>query len=75
MLFLKFSNANMSFSEETLIWRTYTTNEALPTIEQVQFINKKDFVKTALDVDSETFIVYKAIRKQEEMPVYSKRQA
>ena len=35
MLFLKISNADVSFGEETLTWRTYTTNEALPTTEQV----------------------------------------
>ena len=29
----------------------------------------------ALDADSKTFVVYDAIRKQEEMPIYSKKQA
>ena len=33
MAFLKISNADVSFSEGTLMWRTYTTNKALPTIE------------------------------------------
>ena len=33
MPFLKISNADVSFCEETLIWRTYTTNEALSTTE------------------------------------------
>ena len=44
MFFLKLSNANMSFDEKTLMQKTYTTNKALPTIEQVQIINKKDFI-------------------------------
>ena len=35
MLFLKLSNANVSFNEKTLTWRTYTTNKALSTIKQV----------------------------------------
>ena len=35
MLFLKISNADMSFSEKTLTWKTYTINKALPTTEQV----------------------------------------
>ena len=35
MLFLKISNADVSFDEGTLTWKTYTTNEALPTTEQV----------------------------------------
>ena len=30
MLFLKISNADVSFGEETLTWKTYTINEALP---------------------------------------------
>ena len=50
----------MSFGEKTLTWKTYTTNEALPTTKQVQIINKKDFVIAALDADSETFIVHVA---------------
>ena len=74
MPFLKFSNADVSFGEEALTWRTYTTNKALLTTEQVQIINKKDFVIAALDANSETFVVHLAIREREEMPVYSKRQ-
>ena len=31
MLFLKLSNADVSFGEKTFIWRTYTTNKALLT--------------------------------------------
>ena len=74
MPFLKISNADVSFGEGTLTWRTYTTNEALPTTEQVQIVNPKEFVIAALDVDSETFVVYVAIQEREEMPVHSKRQ-
>ena len=65
----------MSFDEKTLIWRTYITNKALPTTEQVQITDKKDFVIAALDANSKTFIVYMAIPEQEEMPVYFERQA
>ena len=35
MLFLKLSNVNVLFDEKILTWRTYTTNKALFTIEQV----------------------------------------
>ena len=35
MLFLKISNADVSFGKKILIWRTYTTNKALSTTEQV----------------------------------------
>ena len=75
MLFLKISNAEVSFGEEILTWRTYIINEALPTTKQVQIIDPKEFVIAALDVNSETFMMHVAIWEQEEMPVYSKRQA
>ena len=35
MPFLKISNVDMLFGEETLTWKSYTTNKALPTTEQV----------------------------------------
>ena len=73
--FLKISNASIAFGEETLTWKSYTTNEALPTTEQVQLVDPKEFVIVALDADSETFVVHMAIKKREEMPVYSERQA
>ena len=75
MPFLKISNADVSFGEGTLTWKTYTTNEALPTTEQVQIVDPKEFVIAALDVNSETFVVHVAIREREEMPVHSERQA
>ena len=75
MLFLKISNADMSFGEGTLMWKTYTTNEALPITKRVQIIDKKDFIIVALDADSETFVMHVAIREREEMSVYFKRQA
>ena len=75
MSFLKISNANVLFGKKILMWKTYTSNKVLPTTEQVQIIDKKDFVMAALDTDSETFVVHVAIREQEKMPVYSKRQA
>ena len=75
MPFLKINNADVSFGEGTLTWRTYTINEALPTTEQVQIVDPKEFVIAALDVDSETFVVHVAIREREEMPVHSERQA
>ena len=75
MPFLKISNADVSFGEGTLTWKTYTTNEALPTTERVQIVDPKEFVIAALDVNSETFVVHVAIREREEMPVHSERQA
>ena len=75
ILFLKISNVDVLFGEKTLTWRTYTTNKALLTTEQVQIVNPKEFVIAALDVDSKTFVVYVAIWEQEEMSVHSEKQA
>ena len=75
MPFFKISNADVSFGEETLTWKTYTINKALPTTEQVQIVDLKEFVIAALDVDNKTFIVHMAIREREEMPVHFERQA
>ena len=75
MPFLKISNADVSFGEETLTWRTYTINKALSITKRVQIVDPKEFVIAALDVDSETFVVHVAIREREEMPVHSERQA
>ena len=75
MLFLKIRNADVSFGEKTLTWRTYTTNEALPITEQVQIVDPKEFIIAALDVNSETFVMHVAIREREKMPVHSEKQA
>lgn len=48
----------MSFGEETLTWKSYTTNEALLTTEQVQIIDPKEFVIAVLDADSEIFVIH-----------------
>ena len=75
MPFLKISNADVSFGEETLMWKIYTTNEALPITERVQIVDSKEFVIAALDVDSKTLVVHVAIREREEMPVHFEKQA
>ena len=48
-LFLVFSNANNKFAAYKRIWRFYTSAKYLPTIKQIELINKKNFAKTALD--------------------------
>ena len=75
MPFLKISNADIAFGEETLTWKFYTTNKTLPTTEQVQLVDSKEFVIAALDVDSKTFVVHVAIQEWEEMLVYAEKQA
>ncbi len=61
MLFLSLSNKDVEFADqEKLIWRSYTAAEALPTTSWVELIDKREFVKAALDVNSETFVVHAA---------------
>ena len=75
MPFLKISNAVVAFGEGTLMWKSYITNKALPTTEQVQLVDLKEFVIAALDVNSETFVVHVAIREQEKMAMDPDRKA
>ena len=61
ILFLKISNADLAFGKETLTWKLYTTNKALPTTKQVQLVNSKKFVIAALNVNSEIFVIHVTI--------------
>lgn len=58
MPFLTFSNANLQFAKKKLIWRCYITAKALPNIKQVQFINKREFDKAAIDKNVKAFLVH-----------------
>ena len=58
MPFLILSNANIQFNKKKLTWRSYIIAEALPITKQVELMNKKEFVKAALDKNSETFVVH-----------------
>ena len=60
MPFLTFTNADVQFVEKELIWKSYTTAEALLTTKQVELINKKEFAKPVLDEKSETFVIHVA---------------
>ena len=60
MLFLLFSNADLQFADKELIWKVYTNEEALPTTQQIELINKKKFAKASLNENIEAFIVYVA---------------
>lgn len=75
MPFLKLSDADKSFGDETLTWWFYSTNKSLPTTERVQIVDPKEFVIAALDADSEAFVVHVAIQEQEKMPVHLEKQA
>ena len=61
ILFFTFSNANVGFLNRKLIWRTYSTVEALSTTKKIQIINQKKFAKAVLDPDKKVFVVHIAI--------------
>ena len=75
MPFLEISNADVAFGERTLTWKSYTISEALPTTERVRLVDPKEFVIAALDADSETFVVYVAIREREKIAMEPNRKA
>ena len=52
MFFFKFSNINVLLDKKTLMWKIYTTNKVLSTTNQVQIINKKNFVLMTLNVNN-----------------------
>lgn len=59
MFFLSFDNSNVEFAElRKHTRRLYNVAEALPTISWVKLIHKKEFAKTALNENSETFIMH-----------------
>lgn len=58
IIFLNFSNTNVSFLEQKLTWNFYTATKALFTTKRVEVIGKKKFAKVVLDLNSETFIVH-----------------
>ncbi len=63
MFFLALSNTKFQFGTKKLIWRSYTTAEALLTTSWVKLIDKKEFGKAVLNKNSETFVVYVATLK------------
>ena len=58
ILFLILINANIQFAEKKLIWRTYTTKEALLTTRQVKIIDQKKFARAALNENFEAFVMH-----------------
>ena len=58
MPFLTLSDADIDFLGRKLWWKIYTNKEALLTTKYVELVGKKKFVVAALDLESETFVVY-----------------
>ena len=45
MPFLILSGVDVDFLDQDLRWRTYTTEEALPTTRRVELVGKKEFAR------------------------------
>lgn len=74
MSFLFLSNANIKFAKlRKHIWKLYITAKALSTTSWVQFINKRKFIKIALDGNLDIFIMQVVIL--EAKPIYSSQTA
>ena len=58
MLFLTLSVVNNDFLDWKLRWRTYTTEEALPTSRRVELVGKKEFAAAALNPEYESFVIH-----------------
>ena len=58
ILFLTLSGADVNFLGRELRWKTYTTEEALPTTRRIELVGKKEFAAAVLDPESETFVVH-----------------
>ena len=56
MLFLTLRNANISFVKKKLTRRFYIIQEALPSTKKVELIEKKRFVKVALNQNDDACI-------------------
>ena len=74
MYFLILSHANIQFAEKELTWRSYTTEEALPTTCWVELIDKKELAKAVLDENIKAFVVHLASLTSQ-MSIYSAREA
>ena len=76
MLFLTLSKADVRFTEQKLVWRTYTAAEALPTTRRVEIIDKREFAAAVLNADDETFVVHvAALAEPTTMPIHPSCQA
>ncbi len=58
MPFLTMSNADVNFQAWDLQWRSYTTEDILPTTRWVKLIGKKEFTAAALEPEHEAFVVH-----------------
>ncbi len=71
MPFLSFNNADIEFAElGKLTWRSYTTTEALATTIGMELIDKREFVKAAMNENSEILVIHISVLDVAELSIY-----
>ena len=58
MPFLTLRDADVDFSGQDLWWKTYSTEEALPTTKRIELVGKKEFPAVAPDPEHETYVIH-----------------
>ena len=58
MPFLTPSDVDIDFLGQELRWRTYITEEALPTTRRIELVGKKEFAAAVLNPEHETYVVH-----------------
>ena len=58
MSFLTLSSIDIDFLDRDFRWRTYTTEEALPTTRRIELVGKKEIAAAPLNPEHETFVVH-----------------
>lgn len=57
--FLSLNNVNIRFAETSdFTWKNYTTTEALANIKRIEFNDKKQFAKAALEENAKIFVIH-----------------
>ena len=68
MPFLTLSSADVDFLGRELWWKTYSTEEALPTTKRVKLVGKKKFTAAALDLEHEIYVVHVGLVSSDASP-------
>lgn len=58
MSFPTFSNADMLFLKQKLIWKSYLLAKTLLKTKQMQIIDQKEFAIAALNLGKKVFVIY-----------------
>lgn len=57
MLFLVLNNVDIKFDAGRFTWRYYCIEKTSLKTRQIELIDKSEFIKVALDKNSETFVI------------------